>query len=97
MKTTDKLLITRNGPMLITKVQKIKGKTPNTPGIVKETSQNAKMLEIKNKKPNITNLVTKTYFSAKITEIENKIQKVVDFKERNLDRKMSAAVTALAI
>ena len=55
------------------------------------------MLEIKNKKPNITNLVTKAYFSAKITEIENKIQKVVDFKERNLDRKMSAAVTALAI
>ena len=83
--------------MLITKVQKIKGKTPKTPGIVKETSQNTKMVEIKNKIPNITNLVTKTYFRAKITEIGNKIQKVVDFKEINLDRKICAAVTASAI
>ena len=83
--------------MLITKVQKIKSKTPKTPGIVKETSQNAKMVEIKNKIPNITNLVTKTYFRAKITEIGNKIQKVVDFKEINLDRKICAAVTASAI
>lgn len=55
------------------------------------------MLEIKNKIPNITNLVTKTYFRAKITEIGNKIQKVVDFKEINLDRKICAAVTASAI